>query len=395
MRDNADGSLAGYFTDRAILVLLGTAVVLTTVVYFRWRPCTEFVGYYVAGRLGLNGQLDKAYQAEFIADATRAFNGGGCQFWFYPPPFGLLVSSLALLPFSVSYFAFISLSSMAFLVSLRRISRSRLVYHLSMISALPSILTTILVGQASLLNASLIATGSEAILARRKAGGVALGLLAVIKPHLAVGALLFCVFRRRWETIAVSCLVVAASATGATFAFGVAVWPAFLDGLQLSSRLLANEQLPLSRMVSVFATAYTLGVGVHVAFLLQGFVSILCAFGIFVACYLPWGDAKALGYALLLSFGFSPYVFCYDTTIVAISASLLLPTILKLANNFEKVVLLGLCWMMSGYGLLQRTVFGNDGLAHLSVGGLVYLPLVVMISLILFRDNTSPATQSA
>jgi hypothetical protein len=51
--------------------------------------------------------------------------------------------------------------------------------------------------------------------------------------------------------------------------------------------------------------------------------------------------------------------------------------------------------MMSGYGLLQRAAFGNDGLPHLSVGGLAYLSLVVMISLILFRDNTSATTQSA
>lgn len=380
--------LINHIIDRGLVALFCIALVLSAVVYSDNRLCTEFVGYYVAGQTGLRGLMVKAYESGYISDAERTFCGGNCpMLWFYPPPFGLIANALALLPFHISYFIFTSITLMWYSAVLRKLSINLLSYNLSRIAILPSILTTIWVGQNCFLTAALIGAGSQAILSGRKAAGVPLGLLIVIKPHLAVGIALFCVFRGKWSVVGVAGLVVAVASIFSTLAFGAAIWPAFLESIKTSSRLLASGSLFLSRMTSIYSAAYTAGLSSDAAIRFQIIAAFACAIAIYISCYFCWNDRKALGYALILSFGFSPYVYFYDCTILAIGIALLLPIVLRCGSVFENILLLGLCLVMSGYGLFQKAAFGDEGLTQLSVGGFAYLLLAGVMSNILFRHD--------
>jgi len=64
--------------------------------------------------------------------------------------------------------------------------------------------------------------------------------------------------------------------------------------------------------------------------------------------------------ACVASLLISPYNYDYDLTILGVAIAFVLPRMIKMTSPAERVVLLGLCWFVTGYGLATGIVMDLD-----------------------------------
>jgi hypothetical protein len=221
------------------LLLLAAAAAAVPLAEWAWwafsyggHTFNDFHDYWLAGRLILEGR--SPYDLQALRDLARTENlhfmvGGG---YSYPPPFALAMVPLALLPFSVSLSVFLAISIAAFGLTVaawlgwahgweRATLRRRL--GLALLAGFyPPVYGSVANGQANLILMPLLAGGVAAALAtppaRQAAGGLLVGLAAVVKlvPGVAVVPL---AIGRRWGAAA----AVVASALGTLAAATLAV----------------------------------------------------------------------------------------------------------------------------------------------------------------------------
>jgi alpha-1,2-mannosyltransferase len=221
------------------LLLLAAAAAAIPLAEWAWwalfygnHDFNDFHDYWLAGRLILEGH--SPYDMQALRDVARTENlhfmfGGG---YSYPLPFALAMVPLALLPFSVSLSVFLAISIAAFGLTVaawlgwahgweRATLRRRL--GLALLAGFyPPVCGSVANGQANLLLMPLLAGGAAGVLAtppaRRAAGGLLVGLAAIVKlvPGVAVVPL---AIGRRWGSAA----AVVASALGTLVAATLAV----------------------------------------------------------------------------------------------------------------------------------------------------------------------------
>ncbi|MCA0294090.1 MAG: DUF2029 domain-containing protein [Actinobacteria bacterium] len=295
------------------LAIVGYALSLHDGLDFRGQIVgADFVTFYAAAKLALTGHAAAAWDFGSLVAMQRqvfpAYTGEGFA-WFYPPPFLLLVTPLALLPHLAALGVFLGSTATAWVLVLRRaIGRPGAGW---LIAAFPGLWICALQGQNGMLTAAL--AGGSILLHRRRPvlSGVVLGLL-VIKPHLAMLFAVALLASRAWRTIA-SAAVTAAALLGISVAvFGAGVLPAWLDSLQLARVATEDGLLPWSKMPSMFAALRL--VGTPVAWAYAGHAVVAVAAGI--AVWLVWrrSSSLALRGAVLMAGTFvaNPYAFDYD-----------------------------------------------------------------------------------
>src|SRR5207244_7768035 len=118
---------------------------------------TDFVSFYAAGSLANAGTPELAYdKAEHYAAEERATAVGiDYNFFFYPPPFLLLCTIFAHLPYIVAFLVFEAASLFLYLFVARRIVGDRDRAILVCLLAFPPVLWTFGLGQNSFLTAGL------------------------------------------------------------------------------------------------------------------------------------------------------------------------------------------------------------------------------------------------
>src|SRR6266550_6066472 len=118
---------------------------------------TDFVSFYAAGSLADAGKPQLAYDkaAHYAAEERATAAGIDYNFFYYPPPFLLLCSILAHLPYILAFLIFEAASLLLYLFVACRILGHRDRAILICVLAFPSVLWTLGLGQNALLTAAL------------------------------------------------------------------------------------------------------------------------------------------------------------------------------------------------------------------------------------------------
>jgi hypothetical protein len=283
----------------------------------RGRPIgTDFITFWGASRLALDGHPEAAYDLNAIFHAEQAaVPGVRVVFaWFYPPMFQLLVLPLALMSYLLAYGVFISGTLAAFVAAFRRIASGNIAMWC--LASFSGVWLNIMQGQNAFLTAALAAGCLLNLKQRPGLAGICLGMLA-IKPHLALLFPLALAAAGAWRVLAVAAATASALTALSVWVLGPATLTAFLDSVAVARQLLESGKLPLYKMPSVFAAMRLLDAPLWLAYCAQA----MCA-GVFA--WIVWrawrSDASpALCNALLMTASLlvSPYMYDYDTAWLA------------------------------------------------------------------------------
>ncbi|XJJ69074.1 glycosyltransferase family 87 protein [Novosphingobium sp. BL-8A] len=284
-----------------------------------------------------------------MLDAQRKASGTqGFMPWTYPPPFTLMMQGLAHLPIGIAFATF-TLASLAFYTwILRRIAGQWFV--LAMIAVAPAIILNLRTGQNGFLVAGLIGAFLLTFRDRRPIAGLPLGLI-IIKPHLGVGVGLVTLLKRSWQIAFIAGTVIIALLGLATWSYGIGIWADFRNAVNEASGFLANGYYRLFRMSSIYASAYTFGIGPLGAMALQ-LIGAITALGILTRACLRNVDNQALcALTCVATLFVSPYGYDYDLTILGLALAFVILGLMERCSSWEIVALFALSWFVCGFGL--------------------------------------------
>lgn len=215
----------------------------------------DFIAFWSAARETLNGDMIGLYAPDGLQTAMQTHRPGqevdGLT-WQYPPHAGLVFSPIGALPFLVAYALWCGLGLACFALVLQAIGlRGRVL--IALLATMP-VLIVLNTGQNALF------TGSLLLLAVFKAGqkpilaGVAAALLT-IKPQLGFLLPVLFIASGNWRAFFVAALG-SVTLWGLSFALlGPATWSAFLSSVSQVSGAVTDGQMPLYKMVNVYAAA--------------------------------------------------------------------------------------------------------------------------------------------
>lgn len=302
----------------------------------------DFISYWAAGKLGLQGQAPLAYNViEHHRVAQEAFQQVGQIPFGYPPAFLLLAAPFALFSYPVAAVLWVVMTWAGYALAIRLWAPKA--YWLAM--AMPPLLINAITGQAGFLIAALFIAGVAVLPKRPLLGGVLLGLI-VLKPQLGLVIPLALIAGREWRAFAGAAFASAGLLLLGLLIFGWQSCQAWLGNAGLYSSVVADGLAGWQRMASVYAALRFDGLGASPAWIVQGMVAVAA---IATAC-LIWrrtADAGARAAALAAATALaSPYLFGYDTLL------LILPFAWLVARG-RHLWLLVLCWLLMLFGLMQ------------------------------------------
>ncbi|MEO8113700.1 MAG: glycosyltransferase family 87 protein, partial [Phenylobacterium sp.] len=308
------------------LVLLGVYV-LATVLWiatlhglmdvFHQPLGGDFIIFYGTSSLTLHGQALAAYDPAQLLAAQRAAVPGAPAglLWCYPPPFQLLITPLALLPFAAAYAAWIAVSFTLYFALVRLISDHRMAVLLA--CAFPGFFVAAIQGQNGFLTTAALGFGLLLLDRRPWLAGAILGLLAY-KPQFGVLLPLLLIGTGRWRSVAGAALSSIAFVALSTAAFGLGAWEAFLRELPDVSASLSNGLIPWSKIPSTYVALAWLGAPKAVAYAAHGAVALAVAAVTLVAWRRPGPLPLKAGLAVLATLCVTPYAFNYDLVMLAV-----------------------------------------------------------------------------
>jgi hypothetical protein len=281
----------------------------------------DFIAFWSAGRAALDGAATEVHNVDTIA-RYHQLAAPGSEYvapWNSPPPFLLIVSALALLPYPVAAIVFLMVSGAIYFYAARLVlpDARALIFAVTLPAALYHLGTV----QSALLMAGVSALALVWLDRRPLTAGALVGLL-VIKPHLAVLWPLLLVLSGRWRAFAAAAVSTIAFVVLAGAVFGFDAYGRFLENLGASQGMISDQRITTPAYASLYASALGFGAPQIVALVLQA-VSALAAVGVAVSIFLR-SDRAAQGAALCAAtLLISPYLFFYDFTLLALGAALL------------------------------------------------------------------------
>jgi hypothetical protein len=237
--------------------------------------------------------------------------------WHYPPPFLIVASALALMPYVAALLLWQGVTLAGALLLVRRILPHE-PDALLVAAGAPVVLVCLGHGQNAFLTASLLGGGMLLLDRRPWIAGMLLGAL-VYKPQFAVLIPILIVARGQWRAF-VSAGVTATLLCAATFAiWGWPVWQAFLDSLPLTRHIIIEAGATgWEKIQSPFAATRQWGGSIPLAYAVQGLVS---AMAIGVAALVARRGTMAVRGAAALSAALlcTPYVLDYDHVLLGVA----------------------------------------------------------------------------
>lgn len=283
----------------------------------------DFQTFWAASRLSLEGMPLKAYSWDAIVQTTQQIGPDVVKSgpWRYPPNFLLLILPLALVPCFISYPIFIIVTTVVFIILLRKALpvSGTMVWILGF----TGFWLNAIQGQNGSLTAS-FALGALFLLQKKRPvlAGVCIGMLS-IKPHLAILFPLALACAGMWTAFFAAALTAALFTGLSVIVFGVAIVPAFLHGMGEANNWLANGMLPWQQMTSLFASLREMHVAVTTSYAAQGGLAIVAA------CAVAWvwrnsSEWEIRSTALVAgTFMMSPYIYNYDAVWLGIPLALM------------------------------------------------------------------------
>jgi len=276
----------------------------------------DFLQYWSAGWLVLQGQVAGVYQAEVIQAVMTNISAAPRRMLplVYPPHALFLFTPFALLPYYAGFLAFTAAGLMALLGAVGMVLRHR-VYGLAA-AGCGLVWLCCLYGQTGLFIAAL--NGLGFVLLQRwpvAAGGVV--ALLTIKPHVGLLWPLVLLLERRWKVLASTIASLAIMVALCMALFGQSIWGQFFDALGVISGSVETHLLAWQHQCSLYALLRVMDVG-H----LPALASQLALAGVVVMLFVvswrrtngnPVWQLALFGSATLL---LSPYAHNYDMVLL-------------------------------------------------------------------------------
>ena len=300
----------------AVSSFLAFVVALSACVYYLYAPEVDFVSFWAAGRLALGGHSAAAYdiQTHRAMEQSVAHMGGLMPFP-YPPPFLLLVSVFAWLPYSIAYLAWILPTSGLYLAATKRFTAPRFAF------AHPASIVNAMIGQNGFLTSGIFLIGISRLGRAPFTAGLIFGLL-VIKPQLGILLPVALLASREWRAIAGAALSSLVLVALAALIFGLDSYRGFLAMTQQYAAFMAADRWDWAQQASVFGFFRFLGAPQPLALFAQAIAASCAA----VLTWRAWAArneqrAAILAAATLLV---PPYVFTYDSLILVLPLAIFL-----------------------------------------------------------------------
>jgi hypothetical protein len=283
------------------------------------RPLgTDFSQVYAAGQMVLDGHSADVWswpkhfvvQQQIHHSTTVDLYG-----WHYPPPFLLIATILAPLPYLPALLVSQTASLSSFVgLMWKLVPRWETVL---LVLAAPVTLVCVTHGHNGFLTAFLLGGGLLLLERKPLAAGLLLGCL-IYKPQFALIVPPLLLITRNWRAIGGACLS-AGFLIGATLLFwGWPVWQAFLDSLRLTRDVVLEQgRTGWYKIMSPFSTVRMWGGSIPAAYAVQ---SIFTAAAMAAVAFLSLRDNPklrnaAVAAAVILS---TPYVLDYDFVVLGL-----------------------------------------------------------------------------
>ncbi len=284
----------------------------------------DFAAFWGAASLAASGAPASPYDpVQFRATLGALVPTIAAPFspWAYPPIVLVLFRPLAW--FSPAASLWLWMAAMLFCAIAAAAIASRRLWAAPAALAFPPVIHAIICGQNGPLTALLLAVLIDRWNRSPRLAGLAIALLSY-KPHFAVVPAILAIATRAWEILAWAAGAAIALAALSVAIDGLAPWWAFLDQTRAQMIRVADEVLPIARMVTVFALAHALRAPMAVVIALH---TVVAVGALAVAARLwrrtddPFTRALALASATILV---TPYAFDYDLAILIVPAAMLL-----------------------------------------------------------------------
>jgi hypothetical protein len=359
-----------------------------------WETLVDFHVFYISGLLVRDGLIDNAYSLEKMFEAQNAFAGSKSFMpWTYPPPFNLIVGSLATLPFVTAYIVFVLGSFIVYVLCLRLLSSNAFAF--SIWACLPASLVMVICGQNGFLTSAIIGLFSFLYVRSSAWAGAVLGLM-IIKPHLAVGVGIWLLFRMEIRTLLIAGAVSFMLCAIATLTMGPSVWTSFMGGVAEAGVFLKEGYYPLYRMTSIYAGMRSGGVQSQLSMTIQLAFAACAIFVIFLAARHIADQRTGLGLAIAGSFFISPYIYDYDLPMLAVALTLLWPRLSETATARTLVSLIVMLWVAGACGILSFLLSywwtGDPSPQKFALG---WLPMLGIVSIVLVKLRVPAGRVSA
>lgn len=289
------------------------------------RPLgTDFSNVWTAGHMADQGRAAQAWdwptqhqvQKAVHHDADIPFYG-----WHYPPPFLIIATLLAQLPYVAALLIWQGTTLALALCLVKRILPHEPDAMLAAIGA-PVVMVCLGHGQNAFMTASLLGGGMLLLDRRPWVAGMLLGAL-VYKPQFAVLIPVLILARGNIRAFVSAGATVAALCLLTYAIWGWAVWQAFFDSLPLTRHIIIEAGATgWEKIQSPFAAIRQWGGSIPLAYAAQGIVTALAIGAAGVAAWrgsMAVRGAAALSAALLCT----PYVLDYDYVLLGVAIAFL------------------------------------------------------------------------
>jgi hypothetical protein len=272
----------------------------------------DFISFWAAGRLTLAGHPSAAYDIGLHRKIEQAIVPHvGLLPFPYPPPFLMVVTPFAALPFSTAFAAWVVLTCAFYWLSAKRFAPWP--YAI----ANPPALVDFLIGQTGFLTTGLFLFGLTLLPSAPFAAGAILGML-VIKPQLALLLPVAMLAGREWRAIAGAVISSTVMLLAGLVLFGFDAYRGFFEILPHYVEYMRNNRWNWVEFASAFAFLRFIGVPAAVAFTIQIIISVIAASVTAIAWFRRWDERVAILAAASLLV--SPYLLIYDALLLIIPA---------------------------------------------------------------------------
>jgi hypothetical protein len=281
------------------------------------RPLgTDFSQVWTAGRMVLDGRAAEVWNWDSHRAVQEAFHGPRLAEWYgwhYPPPFLLVATALATMPYLLALLVWQAATLLPFAWMIRRYTERPEAWLF--ILAAPVTLICLMHGHNGFLTALLLGGGLILLEKRPFVAGLLLGCL-VYKPQFALVLPLFLLFLWNWRAIA-GAAVSSLTLIAITFAiWGWPVWQAFLDSLPLTQSIVIEQgHTGWEKIMSPFAAVRSWGGSIALAYAAQTMFTVTSIGATLWLARRARPDIRnsAVTAAVLIS---TPYVLDYDYVVL-------------------------------------------------------------------------------
>jgi hypothetical protein len=283
----------------------------------------DFLALWTGGKLAIAGQTAALYQEAASRALQHDLIPGFIRVapYYSPPVFLLLLAPLAALPYPVAAVIFLALSAGVYGVAARLLLPDRRAMIFA--ATLPVALLHLINLQTGLLVAGLTGLALFWLDKRPLTAGAMIALLA-IKPHLALAWPLMLAVRGRWKAFLAALAGVAVLILVAGAIFGFDVYPAFLANLKTAQGAVDQARVGANVYASLYANLLMEGALPPFALAAHG-ISLAGALALSVLIWRRGESATSAAALCALTMLISPYLFYYDTPLLALGALVLAP----------------------------------------------------------------------